>query len=148
MKLKQILKQASIGAFVPGLSAHHWTMADIIDNRASDIKCGRRQTPTGTLINKIDDSIGYGMQMLLLGMFDTTLYAYGYGIALSQATGINMIGMNETLMDGPDLRTGLIVGLVTVAGRAGMYLFSKAYRKEEEESLQEALTERYNITKA
>lgn len=44
MTLTKIIKDFTIGAFVPGSVGHNFAMSSLVDSMASEIRCGRRET--------------------------------------------------------------------------------------------------------
>ena len=141
MKLTEIIKHSAIGAFVPGSIAHNCAKGSTDQSIAAGIKDGRRKSAHKTIGDKFD----YGVTAVFVGMYDVILYGFCYGTALSAAIGTNLLGMSETTFNQPSPGLAAIIGLITVASRAGLNLFYKGFANEEKEAVQEALVERYAV---
>jgi len=135
-KLKEILKDAAIGAFIPGSMAYNFAKGDVEWDKADEIKRGERTNPK----SNIGDIIHGGFSATCVGVFDLGIYAM-YSNSLAAATGID-VGMVSKFAENPSYVGAALMGLVIAGARAGLNIFYKEDYKEKHEMVIKNLEEK------
>jgi len=135
--LKKILKEAAIGAFVPGSIAYNCAKGSVEWDKADDIKAGIRKDNKTTL----KDIFYGGIIAANTGMYDLAMYAL-YGASFTAATGIDIFGMWGKFASNPNYAVAAGAGLFIAGARAGLNILYKEHFDEQHKELVKNLEEK------
>jgi len=135
--LKKILKEAAIGAVVPGSIAYNCARGMVEWDKADDIKAGIRQDNKTTL----KDRFYGGILAAYTGIYDLGIYAL-YGASFATATGIDIFGMGDKFSSNPHYAAAAGIGLFTAGARAGLNILYKEHFNEQHKEVVKNLEEK------
>jgi hypothetical protein len=124
-KTKKLIKNAVVGAIVPGSVAYNCTNYLIEHQKSIDILIKNRINTKNTIDNKIQKA----MNLTYTGFLDLAMYSF-YDISLAAATGKDVLGFGSVFIDNPNYISAAIIGLAIAGTRARLNVFYKKRFKE------------------
>lgn len=135
--LKKIIKDATLGALIPGSIAHNCSRSIIKYDMSEEIRCGTREPKDEY---KLSDKIMYSLTALATGLGDLGLYAL-YSLPLGIDIGLSQ--PENAFIQGTADPGNIIEGLMWIAlPRAAINMLYSAVNRESKQCVEEAISKR------